>query len=90
MACCFFLLEHVEPSVTLLGLERTQHFATLPGWTGRLKFPGHILPDRTYTGPPFLVKQSVERNQMRQKYLHFSRSWYFVVPSCPGANLLHP
>ena len=39
-----------------LGLERTQHFATLPGRTGRFKFPGHVLQDRTNTGLPFLVK----------------------------------
>ena len=42
-----------------VGLDRTHHFTTLPGRAGHLKFPGHVLPDRTNTGPPFLVKLSV-------------------------------
>ena len=39
-----------------LGLEWTQHFATLTGRIGRLKFPGHVFRDRTNTRHPFFSK----------------------------------
>ena len=69
-----------------IGLEWTQDFATLPGRTGHPKFSGHVLPDRTNTGPPFLVKQSVKCIKAEKNILVF---WIWVLGG-PGAQLLHP
>ena len=66
-----------------LGLERTQHFATLPGRTGHLKFPGHVLPDRTNTGPPFFSKTKCRVNSEKTFFFCFrdpGTRWYLGVP----------